>query len=77
MVLYLTHRAALQGELRARVARSEDRKDVARLLEGVAHASNVLVDFDKAIGEENAGDGSRQGFVFTCDDVVIGLAVVW
>ncbi|XP_031787384.1 cilia- and flagella-associated protein 61 isoform X2 [Nasonia vitripennis] len=70
MALYVTHRSVLQADLRAREALSTDRGAIADLVEGM---SNVVRDFDEALMSERK---ERRCFVFTCDEVVVGLAIV-
>ncbi|OXU32045.1 hypothetical protein TSAR_004343 [Trichomalopsis sarcophagae] len=69
MALYVTHRSVLQADLRAREALSTDREAVADLVEGM---SDVVRDFDEALMSDRK---ERRCFVFTCDEVVVGLAI--
>lgn len=74
MALYVTHRSVLQADLQAREARSTDHKAVANLVDGMSNGREVIRDFDEVLSE---GINGRRCFVFTCDEVVVGLAIVW
>ncbi|CAB0041156.1 unnamed protein product [Trichogramma brassicae] len=74
MSLYASHRACLgqQGSLRARQAREHDLTYAADLLEGVESAEAILEDLRVALEEDSA----QRAFVFTCDEQIVGLAVL-
>ncbi|CAD1479017.1 unnamed protein product, partial [Heterotrigona itama] len=52
MTLYVTHRAALLGQIKIREAKFSDREGVQDLLQRIPKSKQVLMDFDVAMNEE-------------------------
>ncbi|KAK1125027.1 hypothetical protein K0M31_006364 [Melipona bicolor] len=73
MTLYVTHRAALLGQIRIREAKFSDREGVQDLLQGVPKSKQVLMDFDVAMNEEHPS-GTRC-YVFQWNDTIVGVTI--
>ncbi|XP_076650286.1 LOW QUALITY PROTEIN: cilia- and flagella-associated protein 61, partial [Halictus rubicundus] len=74
MALYVTHRAALLGDIRTRWAGPQDRDDVETLLQKIPKAQTILEDFDEAVKK---GRSDLFCYVFTWNDRIVGVAIFW
>lgn len=72
MTLYLVHRAVLLGEIKCRRAEVQDRQAVERLLPVTPSKHEILANFERAIDPAHNLDC----FVFKCNNVTIGLAIL-
>ncbi|KOC59239.1 Uncharacterized protein C20orf26 [Habropoda laboriosa] len=73
MSLYVTHRAALLGELKVREAKLSDREDVQELLQRIPKMEQVLADFDEAAKEQTS---DLRCFVLLWNDTVVGVTIL-
>ena len=73
MTLYVTHRAALLGQIRIREAKFSDREGVQDLLQRVPKSGQVLTDFDAAMNEEPSG---MRCYVFQWNDTIVGVTIL-
>lgn len=73
MTLYVTHRAALLGQIRIREARFSDREGVQDLLQRIPKSKQVLIDFDVAMNEVPSG---ARCYVFQWNDTIVGVTIL-
>ncbi|XP_043526432.1 cilia- and flagella-associated protein 61-like [Frieseomelitta varia] len=73
MTLYVTHRAALLGQIRIREAMFSDREGVLDLLQRVPKSKQVLMDFDAAMNRKPSG---TRCYVFQWNDMIVGVTIL-
>lgn len=72
MTLYVTHRAALLGEVKVREAMPDDLPSVQELLQKIPKSEKILADFEATFTEERPD----YCYVFQWNQSVIGLAIL-
>ncbi|XP_034179175.2 cilia- and flagella-associated protein 61 isoform X2 [Osmia lignaria lignaria] len=73
MTLFLTHRAALLGQIKCRRAVPSDRDKLQILLQRIFKPDKILIDFDAATSKERS---DLRCYVFLWNDIVIGTTIL-
>ena len=74
MALYLAHRAVFLGTLKSREAVSYDiEEDLHKLLHAIPGREFIIQDCQEAVNKINK---EKECFVFLCEDILIGVAVL-
>lgn len=74
MSLYLTHRAALLGQITLRAGKSIDKLTLKRFLKRILKSDYVLQDFDKATNKNQRSD--MYSYIFKWNDTIIGVIII-
>lgn len=74
MSLYLTHRAALLGQITLRAGKSIDKLILKRFLKRILKSDYVLHDFDKATNKNQRSD--MYSYIFKWNDTIIGVIII-
>lgn len=74
MTLYLTHRAALLGQIKCRVAVPSDKDKLQILLQRILKPDKILIDFDAAVSKERS---DLRCYVFLWNNTIIGVIIIW
>lgn len=77
MTMYLTHRVFYESVLRVRKARAKHLSSLEVLLEGVEDAESLLWEYRRILEVDPEERDEEQAYIFTCDDDVVGAAIVW
>ncbi|XP_053977113.1 cilia- and flagella-associated protein 61-like [Hylaeus volcanicus] len=73
MTLYVTHRAALLGEIKCREGVPEHENGVRNLVRWIPKAEDILADFDATMKKQRS---DLFCYVFQWNDTVVGLAIL-
>ncbi|KZC15008.1 Uncharacterized protein C20orf26 like protein, partial [Dufourea novaeangliae] len=73
MILHVTHRAALLGEIETRAGDPCDLEAVQELLGSIPKADSILADFDVATRKEQS---DLHSYVFTWNNKVVGVMIL-
>lgn len=74
MSLYVAHKAILFREIKSHKGDLCDITEIKQFLINIPRSKKIMEDFNRSVNETN---NNVYSYIFTSDNTIIGLAIVW